>query len=214
MPCTSKILSNHKVEGSPQTEMRSSNPVLQAANDVLRRQIRAAVSQEQKIKALQEQLSHMEHSAETGSVELLTLRRALAQRDAQVSAQLWIWQTLLLYAWLCCIEALLVNSLKATEQYTAASVALSSTTRPPLVMSPFAVQITELNLSQHHGPAQEQEIIDLRGQLAALQLENEDLKKELNAFEPAFFEEIEDLKFQHLQLQKHCAALESQLSGT
>ena len=54
---------------------------------------------------------------------------------------------------------------------------------------------------------------DLRGELAALQLESEDLKKELNAFEPAFFEEIEDLKFQHLQLQKHCAALESQLSG-
>eukprot|EP00891_Asterochloris_glomerata_P006915 jgi/Astpho2/6915/Aster-01782 len=130
---------------------------LQAANDVLRRQVRAAVSQEQKFKALQEQVSHMEHSAETRSVELLTLRRALAQRDAQIA---------------------------------------------------------EVGLSQQHGQTQEQELTDLRGELAALQLENEDLKKELNAFEPAFFEEIEDLKFQHLQLQKHCAALESQLSGT
>ena len=76
--------------------MHASNFVLQAANDVLRRQVRAAVSQEQKFKALQEQVSHMEHSAETRSVELLTLRRALAQRDAQVSAQLCNWQAPLL----------------------------------------------------------------------------------------------------------------------
>ena len=116
------------MEGSPQTEIYPSIPVLQAANDVLRRQVRAAVSQEQKVKALQEQVSHMEHSAETGSVELLTLRRALAQRDAQVSAQPWIWRTLLIHVWLCCGEALLVKSLlvkslKATTQGAAASVA-------------------------------------------------------------------------------------------
>ena len=109
------------MKGSPQTEMQSSDPVLQAANDVLRRQVRAAASQEQKVKDLQEHLSHLEHSAETGSAELLTLRRALAQRDAQVSAHHAIWPTPLLYAWLSSSEALRVMSLRAAKQGTAAS---------------------------------------------------------------------------------------------
>ena len=79
------------MEGSPQTEIHPLTPVLQAANDVLRRQVRAAVSQEQRIKAMQELISQMEHSAETGGVELLTVRRALAQRDAQVSTHALNW---------------------------------------------------------------------------------------------------------------------------
>ncbi len=40
----------------------------------------------------------------------------------------------------------------------------------------------------------------LREQLAELEAENRDLKNELNAFDPAFFEEIEDMKHEHHQL--------------
>ena len=40
----------------------------------------------------------------------------------------------------------------------------------------------------------------LRKQLSDLEAENKDLKSELNAFDPAFFEEIEDMKHEHHQL--------------
>jgi len=44
------------------------------------------------------------------------------------------------------------------------------------------------------------EVANLQRKLEELEAENEDLKSELNAFDPAFFEEIEDLKHEHCQL--------------
>ena len=41
-----------------------------------------------------------------------------------------------------------------------------------------------------------------------LELENIDLRNELNAFDPSFFEEIEDLKHEHFQLTKRCSEYE------
>jgi len=41
-----------------------------------------------------------------------------------------------------------------------------------------------------------------------LELENTDLRNELNAFDPSFFEEIEDLKHEHFQLTKRCSEYE------
>ena len=38
-----------------------------------------------------------------------------------------------------------------------------------------------------------------------------DLKNELNAFDPAFFDEIEDLKHSHHRLEKNCTAYEKLL---
>lgn len=46
------------------------------------------------------------------------------------------------------------------------------------------------------------EIEDLRG-------ENEELKAELGALDPAFFEEIEDLKHEHYNLQNMCTEYEN-----
>ena len=40
----------------------------------------------------------------------------------------------------------------------------------------------------------------LKEQQSELEAENRDLKNELNAFDPAFFEEIEDMKHEHHQL--------------
>jgi len=53
----------------------------------------------------------------------------------------------------------------------------------------------------------------LRQRVAELQAENEDLKTELNAFDPAFFEEIEDLKHAHHVLRQRCAEQERLLAG-
>lgn len=41
-----------------------------------------------------------------------------------------------------------------------------------------------------------------RERLAEVEGENEDLRAELNAFDPAFFEELEDLKHSHHVLQQ------------
>lgn len=41
---------------------------------------------------------------------------------------------------------------------------------------------------------------ELESQLHESQVENQDLRNELNAFDPGFFEEIEDLKHEHHQL--------------
>lgn len=46
----------------------------------------------------------------------------------------------------------------------------------------------------------------LKDRVAVLEHENDDLRSELNAFDPAFFDEIEDLKHNHHQLQQTCAA--------
>lgn len=51
-----------------------------------------------------------------------------------------------------------------------------------------------------------QQVVSLQQQVAALQQENEELRHELGAFDPAFFEELEDLKHSHHQLQQKAAA--------
>ena len=48
-------------------------------------------------------------------------------------------------------------------------------------------------------------------QLAAATAENRDLKNELNAFDPAFFDEIEDLKLSHHSLSSACGRYEELL---
>lgn len=45
-------------------------------------------------------------------------------------------------------------------------------------------------------------------QARELELENTDLRNELNAFDPSFFDEIEDLKHEHFQLSDRCAQYE------
>jgi centrosomal protein CEP290 len=51
-------------------------------------------------------------------------------------------------------------------------------------------------------PAAQQQLAALQQQVAALQEENQALRSELGAFDPAFFEELEDLKHSHHQLQQ------------
>ena len=49
-----------------------------------------------------------------------------------------------------------------------------------------------------------------------IESENADMREELSAFDPAFFDEIEDLKYDHHQLQLQCTEYESivrELSG-
>lgn len=52
------------------------------------------------------------------------------------------------------------------------------------------------------------QLASLKARVADLEAENVDLKTELNAFDPAFFEEIEDLKHSHHTLQGKCAGQE------
>ncbi|KAL0024417.1 hypothetical protein WJX77_000946 [Trebouxia sp. C0004] len=54
-----------------------------------------------------------------------------------------------------------------------------------------------------------QEIAALRERLALIETENADMREELSAFDPAFFDEIEDLKYDHHQLQLQCTEYES-----
>ncbi len=42
-----------------------------------------------------------------------------------------------------------------------------------------------------------------------METENADMREELSAFDPAFFDEIEDLKYDHHQLQLQCTEYES-----
>ena len=51
----------------------------------------------------------------------------------------------------------------------------------------------------------------LKEQQAELEAENRDLKNELNAFDPAFFEEIEDMKHEHHQLSLQVRQYEDML---
>lgn len=55
---------------------------------------------------------------------------------------------------------------------------------------------------QRQGSAEAQQ---LQEQVRQLQQQNEELTAELAAFEPEFFEEIEDLKHEHHQLTVRCA---------
>jgi chromosome segregation ATPase len=52
----------------------------------------------------------------------------------------------------------------------------------------------------------------LQQRVVLLERENGDLRSELNAFDPAFFDEIEDLKHSHHQLQQRCAEQASLIS--
>jgi centrosomal protein CEP290 len=52
----------------------------------------------------------------------------------------------------------------------------------------------------------------LQQRVVQLERENGDLRNELNAFDPAFFDEIEDLKHNHHQLQQRCAEQASLIS--
>jgi septal ring factor EnvC (AmiA/AmiB activator) len=54
-------------------------------------------------------------------------------------------------------------------------------------------------------------LTDVARQLAAATGENRDLKSELNAFDPAFFDEIEDLKLSHHTLSSACGRYEELL---
>ena len=52
--------------------------------------------------------------------------------------------------------------------------------------------------------------------MATIDAENADMREELSAFDPAFFDEIEDLKYDHQQLQIQCSQYENivrELSG-
>jgi regulator of replication initiation timing len=51
-----------------------------------------------------------------------------------------------------------------------------------------------------------QQLVSLQQQVSALQQENQELRHELGAFDPAFFEELEDLKHSHHQLQQKATA--------
>ncbi len=55
-----------------------------------------------------------------------------------------------------------------------------------------------------------------RERLTVIESENADMREELSAFDPAFFDEIEDLKYDHHHLQLQCTEYESivrELSG-
>ena len=56
-------------------------------------------------------------------------------------------------------------------------------------------------------------LVHCRARLAALEAENEEMRAELSALDPAFFEELEDLKHDHHMLQQRCAHLEGFLAG-
>jgi len=50
--------------------------------------------------------------------------------------------------------------------------------------------------------ASQEELKKMRDELSKVKLENEELKGELNCFDPAFFDEIEDLKYNHNEMSK------------
>lgn len=55
-----------------------------------------------------------------------------------------------------------------------------------------------------------------RDKIIQVEAENADMREELSAFDPAFFDEIEDLKYDHHQLQVQCSEYENivrELSG-
>lgn len=80
-------------------------------------------------------------------------------------------------------------------------------------------------LQQQKGQASaslpQQQLESLQQQVSVLQQENEELRQELGVFDPAFFEELEDLKHSHHQLQQKAVAqaklirqLQNQLSNS
>jgi len=59
---------------------------------------------------------------------------------------------------------------------------------------------THTHTHTHAHTAQQDEVKDLQLKLSKLHRENEELKGELNCFDPAFFDEIEDLKYNHNEM--------------
>jgi chromosome segregation ATPase len=65
------------------------------------------------------------------------------------------------------------------------------------------LEVAELQLQRSQRAS---EASMLRAELATLQQENAGLREELGSFDPAFFEEVEDLKHAHHKLQQTAAA--------
>lgn len=71
------------------------------------------------------------------------------------------------------------------------------------------------------GAGDSEQLQSLQEQVSVLQKDNQELRQELGAFDPAFFEELEDLKHSHHQLQQKAVAqaklirqLQNQLSNS
>lgn len=84
-----------------------------------------------------------------------------------------------------------------------------------------ALQQQEAGLDAGAAGEASQQAQALQQQVAVLQQENQELRQELGAFDPAFFEELEDLKHSHHQLQQKAVAqaklirqLQNQLSNS
>lgn len=116
-----------------------------------------------------------------GAAEAQRLTSLLLQRDNEIRA---------LRGHVSDLESRLAAAITAAQR--AASGAGSTGTAAPA--SPAAAVAPQLEA--------------LRARVADLEAENEDLKTELNAFDPAFFEEIEDLKHAHYTLKASAAEQE------
>ncbi|KAG1678298.1 hypothetical protein FOA52_013919 [Chlamydomonas sp. UWO 241] len=71
-----------------------------------------------------------------------------------------------------------------------------------------AVAARDAALAAVPSQARGSDLASLREQVSELTAENADLKSELNAFDPAFFEEIEDMKHEHHMLGQRVAQYE------
>ncbi|MEW5309850.1 MAG: hypothetical protein WDW38_001701 [Sanguina aurantia] len=95
-------------------------------------------------------------------------------------------------------------AVRGLERSLAQRDAEVSALRQGLAESMAARQAQAGQASQHTGGAGSSSssgrVAELESQLHESQVENQDLRNELNAFDPGFFEEIEDLKHEHHQL--------------
>eukprot|EP00884_Botryococcus_braunii_P004747 jgi/Botrbrau1/14273/Bobra.0368s0005.1 len=66
-------------------------------------------------------------------------------------------------------------------------------------------------LEQTLGPGVEETLAALRAKAAELQTENMELRAELDALDPEFFEELEDLKHEHHVFKRRCQELQGHL---
>ncbi|KAL0030510.1 hypothetical protein WJX79_000290 [Trebouxia sp. C0005] len=126
---------------------------MQAANAALKKQLKPLQEGHFQAKALAEQVEGLQAAVDSKDAELVTLRKTLQHKEAQV------------------------EQLKVAEGAIDEEIA--------------------------------QEIATLRDRLALIETENADMREELSAFDPAFFDEIEDLKYDHHQLQLQCTEYES-----
>ncbi|MEW5303376.1 MAG: hypothetical protein WDW36_006076 [Sanguina aurantia] len=103
-------------------------------------------------------------------------------------------------------------ALRGLERSLAQREAEVSALRQGLAESMAARQAQAGQAAQHTGGAGSSSssgrVAELESQLHESQVENQDLRNELNAFDPGFFEEIEDLKHEHHQLTGRAAEYE------